>query len=48
MHEIATHVHNYERAVYKDEISLTANSCQSHLSWSQINLCMKTFYSLLL
>jgi hypothetical protein len=31
--EAATHVRNYERAVYKEDISATANSCQSHLNF---------------
>lgn len=31
--EAATHVHTYGRAVYKEEISAIANSCQSHLSF---------------
>jgi hypothetical protein len=32
--EAATHVHTSELAVYKEEISATANSCQSHPSFS--------------
>lgn len=32
--EAATHVHTSELAAYEEEISATANSCQSHPSFS--------------
>jgi len=32
--EAATHVHTNELAAYEEEISSTANSCQSHPSFS--------------